>query len=285
MRALKRAMRPVSRVAPGLAAGIAERLWFTPPPQRLSVPSRNVLREARAFAVPWQGRPLACWQWGHGPAVHLMHGWGGNAGDLSRFVAPLVHRGFRVIAFDAPAHGQSAAAWSWAQTDGFEFADALCEVVNQTGPSVAVIAHSLGAVAASVALANGLRVNGVVFLAAMADPAAYLDTFAAALGLSEHAANAMTDRIGRRINFRWGELKVAGLADRVAVPPALIVHDLADPEAPWAGAAEIAKAWPRAELVTTSGLGHRRLLKDPAALNRVADFIATVSGPSPLKTS
>jgi alpha-beta hydrolase superfamily lysophospholipase len=102
---IRSALRPVSLVASGFAAHIAQRLWFTPPPHRTSERARIVLREAHHFRVSWEGVSIACWRWGQGPAVHLIHGWGGNAGDLSRLVSPLVERGFSVVAFDAPGHG------------------------------------------------------------------------------------------------------------------------------------------------------------------------------------
>jgi hypothetical protein len=42
--------------------------------------------------------------------------------------------------------------------------------------------------------------------------------------------------------------------------------------------AAIAAAWPGAELVTTEGLGHRRILRDPAVVARVTDFLAADLG-------
>ena len=55
--------------------------------------------------------------------------------------------------------------------------------------------------------------------------------------------------------------------------PALIVHDADDPDVPYGHGAEIAAAWPAAELVTTSGLGHRGILRDPEVIAPDDEFL------------
>ena len=56
--------------------------------------------------------------------------------------------------------------------------------------------------------------------------------------------------------------------------PALIIHDRDDRDVPWQSSERLAQAWPGAELLYTQGLGHRRILRDPALLQRVVDFIS-----------
>jgi pimeloyl-ACP methyl ester carboxylesterase len=57
-------------------------------------------------------------------------------------------------------------------------------------------------------------------------------------------------------------------------PPLLLVHDRQDAETSWADSAAIAQAWPGSRLVTTTGLGHRRILRDPAVVAEVVGFVA-----------
>ena len=44
--------------------------------------------------------------------------------------------------------------------------------------------------------------------------------------------------------------------------PALIVHDLEDRDVPWEEGERYARYWPDSRLLTTRGLGHRRVLDD-----------------------
>jgi hypothetical protein len=90
--ALTTALRLLGQTAPGLAARVADRMFFTPPRPRASR-GDSVLRRGQRFALRVEGRGVAGWKWGKGPAVVLLHGWGGHSGQLTSFVAPLLSRG------------------------------------------------------------------------------------------------------------------------------------------------------------------------------------------------
>jgi pimeloyl-ACP methyl ester carboxylesterase len=186
-----RAMRAVFRVlcafAPAFAARIVDRLWFTPPKSRVRPDVQKFLRNAdKELSFKVNGRALSAWSWGQGPVVILMHGWGGNAGQLRSFVEPLVQAGFRAVAFDAPAHGASDAARSGDGRVNFvEFAHALQEVDREIGPAVGLIAHSGGCTAASLALRDGwCAPPRLVFIAPFVFPNAYMAPFGSALAIS-----------------------------------------------------------------------------------------------------
>jgi hypothetical protein len=66
---------------------------------------------------------------------------------------------------------------------------------------------------------------------------------------------------------------VPELGRAVAMPPTLIVHDRDDVSTSVTGGAAIAAAWPGACLYVTSGLGHRRLLRDPDVITEAVDFV------------
>ena len=105
-RVARAALAVGAAVSPALAARWAEALFFTPPRPRKA---RAALPPgATRVDVQSQYGRLAVWSWGSGPAVYLVHGWGGRAEQLGAFVAPLVSRGLRAIAVDGPAHGASA---------------------------------------------------------------------------------------------------------------------------------------------------------------------------------
>jgi len=55
--------------------------------------------------------------------------------------------------------------------------------------------------------------------------------------------------------------------------PLLVIHDRDDREVGWGDGAAIAQSWPRAELVTTTGLGHHRIVSDPAVIRQVVTFL------------
>ena len=87
----------------------------------------------------------------------------------------------------------------------------------------------------------------------------------------------MRRNLESRLRISWDELHVPTLA-RGMTAPALIVHDRNDPDVPYTHGEEIAAAWPGAELVTTSGLGHRAILRDREVVRRTVGFLGTGIG-------
>jgi pimeloyl-ACP methyl ester carboxylesterase len=262
----------LERVAPWLGARWAETLWFTVP--RARGPRGGRAGPGRPFRVGVDGRMVAGEVWGEGPVVYLVHGWGGWRGQLDAFVGPLVGAGRRVVAFDAPGHGDSDPGPAGpGRGTILEFAGALAAVAAAHGPAAAVVAHSLGATAAAFAMEGGLAVERAVFLAPMADPLPYTRTFAARLGFGERIRTRLVRRVERRVGLPLSAFDVPAMASRTATPPLLLVHDRQDAETGWSDSAAIARSWPGSRLVTTGGLGHRRILRAPAVVAEVAGFV------------
>ena len=268
--AVKLSLRATQAVSPDLAGRWAERLFFTPPHRPLTAAELALLARARAFQVEAEGRPVRAWQWGRGPVVLLVHGWGGAGGRFSAFVEPIVAAGFSAVTYDGPGHGLTGKGLSSAP----ELARALAAVVAAVGTPHGVVAHSLGGAVTSLALADGLAPARVVLLCPAADPAAFADQFADTLGLSAETMRRLRARSERRIRFDWARLPVVPVAAR-ATMPALVIHDRDDETVSVRDGQAIAAAWPGAELVLTEGLGHRGVLRDPTIVGRAVRFATT----------
>jgi pimeloyl-ACP methyl ester carboxylesterase len=277
---VRAAFRVLERVAPGLGARWAERIWFTLPP--VARPAAPAAPAGTAFAIEVDGHRVVGRTWGHGPAVYLMHGWAGHGDQLAPFVAPLVARGYRVVAFDAPSHGASAPGAFGPRSSSIpEFADALTAVIATHGRAHAIIAHSMGSTAAAIAVCDGLRPRRLVFVAPMASPASYALQFAAMFGLGPRIHRRLISRVERRVGAPMRHFDVPELGRAIAMPPTLIVHDRDDASTPIADADAIAATWRNSRLHVTSGLGHRRILRDPGVVAAVVDFVAPPSPKAP----
>lgn len=275
-RQVRAAFAVLDRVAPALGARWAERLWFTLPRAAPADRGPGPTAAGTPFTVTVDGHEVAGETWGAGPAVYLLHGWAGHRGQLAAFVDPLVAGGHRVVAFDAPSHGRSApGGYGPRSSTILEFAAALEAVVAAHGPARAVVAHSLGSTAAAVALCDGLRADRMVLLAPMASASAYARQFAAMLGFGERTHRRLVARVERRVGVPMRHFDVPELGRAVAMPPTLVVHDRRDRSTPVSDGAAIAAAWPGARLRVTDGLGHRRILRDPAVVAEVVCFVAS----------
>jgi pimeloyl-ACP methyl ester carboxylesterase len=258
-------------LAPELAGALAERMFLTPPRAKDAAASALDLIDARSSFLVHKGRHIAMWRWGsrEAPAVLLAHGWGGHAAQMRAFVFPLLQAGYRVIAYDQPAHGVSDGR----MTALPDFADVFGEVAAHHGGAHAVIAHSLGGAAAAVSLASGKTAyKKIVLVSPPSDLVGYSRRFARWYWMPEPVRKAMQNAIEERYGVRWEDLEVPRVAPRLSAQ-ALVIHDRRDRLMPWSHGATVAQHWPGARLLSTEGLGHRRILADDSVTRAAADFI------------
>ncbi|WP_018410176.1 alpha/beta fold hydrolase [Methyloversatilis thermotolerans] len=264
---LRNYFRLTSRVAPELARRTAERLFTTPPRPRRAVASRL---PARRETVSAGRHDIAVWTAGpvEAPAVLLAHGWGGRGTQMSALAAALLDAGLRVVWYDQPGHGESGRA----RVGLPDFVHTL-QALNQThGPFAAAVGHSLGAAAIGLALRRGLRFGRAVFIGAPASIHEHTLRFSALIGLSPRVREAMRKRLERHYGLPFDEIDRIDELRSVELP-ALLVHDADDERVPFAHAQRLSSVMPRARLLQTWGLGHNRVLKDPATVAAVSAFV------------
>ncbi len=261
---------------PELAGAWAERLFLTPP-RAVDASASLELIEARHRPLLHKGRSIATWEWGwksrEAPAVLLVHGWGGNAAQLRPFVHRLLAEGFRVVAFDQPAHGLSEGRLTGLP----DMAEVLAEVASRSGRLAGLVAHSIGASAAAFAISRGLKAARAVLISPPSDVIGYSRRFARWYWMPEPVRRSMQAAIEERYGVRWEELDAARLGPRLS-GEALVIHDRADRLVSVRHGIRLACAWPGARLLLTSGLGHTRILGDDAINQAATAFIAGRSG-------
>ncbi|MDR2454081.1 MAG: alpha/beta hydrolase [Bifidobacteriaceae bacterium] len=290
-------------VTPRLAAKAAARIWCKLPD--------NAGR--RKDNRPWPGRlemldaglasPVAVeiWEPGSGPqgqgggpggaaaagsggaaagaepkTVWLMHGWGGWRGQVAAFVEPLTAAGFRVVGADALSHGDSGPGMHGARfSTGGELMRTFDALVKVLGQPHGVIAHSLGCAAACRSILNGkLAVERLTLVSPSPDMVKVAQTFARNLGFGKRAHRLLVEEMSQRAQGSLGDFDIAAMGATGLLPDALVIHDAADRESPYQVAQAIAASWPAARLVTTQGLGHHRILIDPAVVAQAAANMA-----------
>lgn len=269
---LRKVFGLLCRFAPALAARLAYTQLTRPPRRVLSEQHLAIRKRARLQRLPVGMHKLAVYEWGHGPTVLMVHGWGSHATHMSRMIAPLVDAGFRVVAFDAPAHGQSTGS----STDIVQFANAVAVVARHAGPLHAVIGHSFGAAMAVYAARDwGMATGRMVLISSFNHCNWFLQMFAQQIGLSAEVLNRMRQMLVRRYGGRlnWRRMSVLDMA-RQAAFPMLFVHDEDDAEIPFDHSLAMVAAIRDAQFEATRGLGHQRVVRHAAVIKRVVAFVS-----------
>jgi pimeloyl-ACP methyl ester carboxylesterase len=266
------------RIAPRLAGVAGQRIWFrvppAPPPSRRD---RGVgVGEPLPLAV--EGRKLNVRTWGEGPVVLLMHGWSGWWQQLGVYVEPLVAAGFQVVAWDAPSHGDSAPGRHGRHYASIaDLVDALTVVSAHFDQVAAIVAHSAGAMAAGVAVASGaVRPHRVVLVSPSVSGADQIAYLTSRLGWGPRTAASVQVVADQRCGIRMADYDVPQLMSEcpAELPLALFIQDRDDQEVPADSSARLAAHWPGAEVISTSGFDHFRVLWAPETVRRTVDFLS-----------
>ncbi len=228
------------------------------------------------FSLEVDGRMLEGIERGVGSTVFLVHGWGGRAAQMAKLGNSIASQGFRVLAMNAPGHGGVRRD----RTDIFEMAAMIRVMAETFGEPHAVVAHSLGSMAAVRALEGALP-SRVVLIAPVLNVEDALDEFARRAQLYPWTARSLKRHIRKYIGDHWDEMS-AGEEIDLGAADVLVVHDPDDGDTPFRVSASLAYRSANTELLVTSGLGHSGALKDPKVADAIASFVAGIRGVSGL---
>ena len=274
------ALAMAEREAPRLGARLGVRMWMTIPP---AARSASLAANGSRVELTVRRQRVVTETWGAGPVVYLLHGWAGHRGQFGAFVAPLVRAGFQVVTIDALGHGESGTGrYGKGRALMPDFIDALNCAIKRYGPAHAVIAHSMGASAAAIATLDGLSPGRLVLIAPISNPMSALDIFVRWAGIGPRVRAEMPRRIERLTRMPAARFDIAARAAECdELPPALVIHDAGDRTVPFDSGVVVTTAWPGARLERTEGVGHLRILANPAVIATAIDFVATgVPAPS-----
>ncbi|QCK86734.1 alpha/beta fold hydrolase [Phreatobacter aquaticus] len=287
-KALRTGMQVGSVLAPQTTGRVALRLFRTPfDPMGPNARKQAVVEEGRqAFAaaeshrIPFGAGHVQAYRFMPDPAqdrgetVALVHGWANQAYFMRSFAADLVQAGFRVLAFDLPAHGDS----SGRVTDPFDSARALHALAAELGPLHGIVAYSFGGAVTAVAIEGTAPLAGPVpasRIALVSVPNAIEDVtrrFGELAGLGPRAQTSFEDQLTSRGGRSLDSLRVGRILAGSGLP-FLVVHSRDDREIPFADGEKLADAGGNGVLYPVDGLGHRRILYAPEVTGRITSFM------------
>ena len=271
---LRAGLRALAAFSPrAVAAAVAPLFFRTPPRRRAEEAERAILHRAERRELGEGADRLATWTWGrHGPLVLLAHGWGGSAAQLSPLVPPLLAAGYRVVAADAPGHGESAGRSASIPS----FARSMTLVGAWRGPLHGVVAHSMGGAAFLLAADRGLTARRAVFIGPPCDAAPWFQGFVRFLRFPAHAEPALRAAVEGIAGERLARLNSQALGPSLRLP-LLVIHDRHDREVALECGARVAAEVRDGRLHVTEGLGHRRILRDQRVAALAVRFLGDAS--------
>jgi pimeloyl-ACP methyl ester carboxylesterase len=235
----------------------------------------EVIKSAKTSTRAFKNFTIAEYRWGFGPKKALLiHGWEGRAANFAALIPLLVDRGYTVIGFDAPSHGNS----SKAPTSFFDYSELTAEYLNQ-GPFDLFVSHSFGSVPLTLALSQkpGYPVNHMFMVTT---PDRFEDRVIQVvnmMGLPVRAKERLLDHFETVTQLPVRELGVAHYCKQLKPVRAVVLHGSSDKVLPQEWSERVAESIENAEFCIIEGIGHYRILWHPETQKRLIELIEAAS--------
>lgn len=269
LRAIRFTFTIVDKVLPPIARRWGFKLFITPYRYELPERERKIAAEAQKHFFSYDGLQLKAYSWGEGPTVLFMHGWAGRGLQISEMVKPLVKSGFKVVTFDAQAHGASEGK----TTNLIQMVGALQDLIQQTGPIHTIIGHSFGGTISLQAMKEGLEVQKLITISTPSVGQGIIDEFLRRINGSAHVGQYLRQRIWEITGKSFDDFTAETTGKLVPKSlPVLVIHDRDDLEAPIYHAERLVESMPHAQQFFTTNLGHTRIMRNQEVIDRVVEF-------------
>ncbi|WP_440056617.1 alpha/beta hydrolase (plasmid) [Pseudoalteromonas sp. T1lg65] len=204
--------------------------------------------------------------------VILSHGWSDNSSCFDALIPELVSSGYCVVAIDHVGHGLSAGK----RAHLLAFVEALDVLIerleHERHDIVALIGHSMGAVA--IMNLPDYRLMGRR-LVNIATPVQFFELMFSRVkqsGISELMLKQVLERITAKYNTKWPALDTR-FGQAISKFKPNFIHDEQDKFAPFADVQLLVEQH-STPLFSTSGLGHRRILGDTSVIKHITKLVS-----------
>ena len=254
-----------------LTAKFAAKLFTTP--VSFPIPKREKIMfesaQKKTINVPSIAKDIQILSYGYSPKkVLFVHGWAGRSTQLYMIADKLLEKGYMVISFDGPAHGNS----SGKTTAMPEFLNTITEIDKQFGPFEAAIGHSFGAMCLLNAITESFSVKKLVTVGAADTISDIILNFTKNLRVKPYVARKMKTFFDKKWHRDIDLHSSSKVAQKIKTPT-LVVHDINDGDVAVSCAIKIRQNLQNGKLLITEGLGHTKILRNSKVASKIVNFI------------
>lgn len=264
--------RALSILAPSLAANLAFSL-FQKTRNKIRTKEESFLNSARHFQVTGKNESIDCYELGNpkGKLVLLVHGWNSNAGSMAAVADKLSSLGYRVVAFNLPAHGTSKLK----KANLIDCSHAMLNVLGFLNPTekFSIVTHSFGSAVATFTLSKvSYPLDKIMFLTTPNRLIDIFEQFRTMIGLGNEAFKIFLQSAETLLGEHPDEVNINEKMKQVTYNEFILLHDLFDRIIPHSNSLKVHNSNPGSRLITTVGVGHYKMLWDEKVLDQVEDL-------------
>lgn len=229
------------------------RIFCTPRGGKVKPHQEVFLNKAKATKVNHGSLKLQTYHWKNdGPTVLLVHGWDSNSSRWQNLVELLTQKQFNIIAFDAPAQGNSEGKLLNVPL----YAKCVGKMINMYKPDY-VIGHSMGGMSIffNEFQNPSSSIKKIISLGAPSEMRKIIDDLQQILGLKPKLMKDVEDYFETKFKYRFDEFATKNFVTSIH-QPCLIIHDKYDKVVPISAGIALSEQLPEAKFIQTQGAGH-----------------------------
>ena len=273
---LRTKFKTISKLAPATAGRMAFELFCTPYPKYKKRKAPAIFHHAtKRTVVLTDQTKIHGFEWlpnkPNDETVLIAHGYASYAYKFEHYITPLLKMGYRVLAFDAPAHGQSEGK----HIHVVVYQEAIQKIMEQAGPIHHFIGHSLGALTISMIAENidHTEARKFVLIAPATKTTTTFANFFKMMHLNEVTKTAFLQDVSNRTSHSV-EYFAADRALANYKGPLLWVHDEKDVVCPYEDILNFKEKAPsNIKFLITNGLGHNKVYKTAEVMDQIMAFL------------
>jgi len=259
-------------VSPVKAAEKALEIFGTPQ-YKSDKPAPDVFKLSERLSIRLHNRKITGYRWNHPQPKKLLilHGFESSSYKFDHLISAGIRQGYEVLAFDAPAHGQSEGK----TVNLLEYIDMISKINISYGPVDAYICHSFGGIA-SVHYLEKTKHDAntkLVLIAPATETTTAIDSFFRFLQLSDKVRKEFEKLIEQRTGEIPAHFSIRRAMKHIKAS-VLWIHDEDDHITPLSDVLKVKENnYPNIEYYFTQGLGHSRIYRDSTVKKKIFSFL------------
>lgn len=220
---------------------------------RVAPEQRNFLDAAKLPIEQVEEHQIQSYQWkGEGATILLIHGWESNAFRWRNLIQKLQEHNFNIIAFDAPAHGNSSGTYLHVPL----YSVSTRYMMEKHRPT-AIVAHSVGGMTTLFDHYKNPRssVEKIVTIGAPCEFSDFMDHYQQLTKFNDRVRKAMDVYLKSWLGFHFHEFSSLRFVANNR-KQGMLFHDTEDKQVSYSASKKVHEHWKGSQLITTTGLGH-----------------------------
>jgi pimeloyl-ACP methyl ester carboxylesterase len=203
--------------------------------------------------------------------VLILHGFESSIKKFDQYIHGFINKGYEVLAFDAPAHGESGGRKITLPL----YVEMIKSIYQQYGPVQSFLAHSLGGLAAAHFLESQTHNKDLrlVLIAPATETNTSVDLFFEYLQLDGEVRKEFDKLIYEKTGYPTEYFSIKRAAKKIK-GPVLWFHDEEDLITPIGDVLKVKEQnLKNIRFIFTKGLGHRNIYRDSMVTKEAIDFL------------